>query len=417
VTTLKRGAGYFFGVGVAFFWSFLRMSAASATGVKFPGNGTFHVMWKSPIPGNSRYARSPGERRLLADFPAMLRTMLPVNWSVEIEEEPVTRIRAEATIRPDAILTIHAPDGNEAKIIVEAKQRLSPRDSPIVVSQLRRYQEVLGGEASGLVVAAYLPARTRELLTDAMLSYADVTGNVRLALDHPSVFIYTTGAPADPWPTDTSRPLRSLKGPTASRVVRALVDFRPPFGVQQLAERSSTSLSSVSRVFTFLEQEGLILREPYGPVTEVRWGDLIRRWTEDYSFSRSNLIRTYLEPRGLPALLDKLKAIPSRYAVTGSLAATTVAPIAAPRLATIYVDDAAETADRLRLRPTEAGTNVILAEPFDSVAYDRSCEIGGVRYAAPSQVAADLLTGPGRSPAEGEELIQWMQEHEDAWRH
>ena len=40
----------------------------------------------------------------------------------------------------------------------------------------------------------------------------------------------------------------------------------------------------------------------------------------------------------------------------------------------------------------------------------------GVWYAAPSQVAADLLTSPGRGPAEGEELIQWMQANEEAWR-
>lgn len=40
----------------------------------------------------------------------------------------------------------------------------------------------------------------------------------------------------------------------------------------------------------------------------------------------------------------------------------------------------------------------------------------GVWYAAPSQVAADLLTSPGRGPAEGEELIGWMMSNEDKWR-
>ena len=36
--------------------------------------------------------------------------------------------------------------------------------------------------------------------------------------------------------------------------------------------------------------------------------------------------------------------------------------------------------------------------------------------AALSQAAVDLLTGPGRGPAEADELIRWMREHEDAWR-
>ena len=210
--------------------------------------------------------------------------------------------------------------------------------------------------------------------------------------------------------------LRSLKGPTASRVIRALCDFRPPFGVQELAERSGTSLGSVSRVFAFLESDALIVRERYGPVTDVKWVDLIRRWTADYSFSKSNLTRTFLEPRGLPALLDKLRGDTWRYAITGSLAAAEIAPIAAPRLAAIYVDDVTEVAARLRLRPAEGSANVILAEPFDPVVYDRMRQTDGIYYAAPSQVAADLLTGPGRSAAEGEELIRWMQEYEEDWR-
>jgi hypothetical protein len=36
--------------------------------------------------------------------------------------------------------------------------------------------------------------------------------------------------------------------------------------------------------------------------------------------------------------------------------------------------------------------------------------------ASPSQVAVDLLTGPGREPSEGEELLLWMKGNEAAWR-
>jgi hypothetical protein len=349
-------------------------------------------------------------------LPTELRTMLPANWLVELEQDPTIPAIAKMVIRPDALMTIRAPDGNEAVVVIEARPQLSPRDVPSVTSQLRRYQEALDG-APGLVTASFLPTRTRDLLKEAMLSYADATGNVRLVLDRPAIFIYTTGVSSDPWTAEDARSLRSLKGPTAGRVVRALCDFRPPFGVQQLAERSGTSLGSVSRVFAFLESDALIFRERYGPVTDVKWDDLIRRWTVDYGFSKSNLIRTFLEPRGLPSLLDKLRGEPGRYAITGSLAAAEIAPIAPARLASIYVDDVAEVADRLRLRPADGSANVVLAEPFDPVVYDRTRQVAGIRYAAPSQVAADLLTGPGRSPAEGEELIRWMREHEDAWRH
>jgi hypothetical protein len=38
------------------------------------------------------------------------------------------------------------------------------------------------------------------------------------------------------------------------------------------------------------------------------------------------------------------------------------------------------------------------------------------QIAAPTQVAADLLNGPGRNPSEAEELLAWMSAHEGAWR-
>jgi hypothetical protein len=35
---------------------------------------------------------------------------------------------------------------------------------------------------------------------------------------------------------------------------------------------------------------------------------------------------------------------------------------------------------------------------------------------APTQLVVDLLTGPGREPSEGDELLAWMKRNEDAWR-
>jgi hypothetical protein len=186
--------------------------------------------------------------------------------------------------------------------------------------------------------------------------------------------------------------------------------------VEQLAKRSGISLASVSRVFALLDREALITRQPRGPIITVNWEGLIRRWSADYTFARANTTRTFLEPRGLPTLLNKLQTAAVPYAVTGSLAAAKIAPIAAPRLATIYADNIDRAAEQLGLRPAETGANVVLAEPFDNVVFERTWEIDRVTYAAPSQVAADLLTGPGRGPAEAEELIRWMKDHEDEWR-
>ena len=60
--------------------------------------------------------------------------------------------------------------------------------------------------------------------------------------------------------------------------------------------------------------------------------------------------------------------------------------------------------------------NVILIEPGDEGVFTGSTVQEGLSLAAPSQVAADLLTSPGRGPAEAEELLDWMGKNEDAWR-
>jgi hypothetical protein len=57
-----------------------------------------------------------------------------------------------------------------------------------------------------------------------------------------------------------------------------------------------------------------------------------------------------------------------------------------------------------------------LLTPFDDVVFERTSTKNGVTIAAISQVAADLLTSPGRGPNEAAALMQWMQENEDAWR-
>jgi hypothetical protein len=82
----------------------------------------------------------------------------------------------------------------------------------------------------------------------------------------------------------------------------------------------------------------------------------------------------------------------------------------------IYTPDIVALAEQLDLRPAERGANVILLEPFDAVVFERTSQRGEVICAAFGQVAPDLLTSPGRGPAEGEELLRWMAENENAWR-
>jgi hypothetical protein len=269
-------------------------------------------------------------------------------------------------------------------------------------------------DADVVVLAPFIGPEAQAKLTQSKLGYADATGNVRVTLRKPAVFIEAAGATKNPW--RENRGLLSLKGESAGDVVRALCDFRPPFGVRELVLRANLSLATVSRVVDLLERDATLERDARGLITRVDVPATIRRWARDYICLKAHHARLYLEPRGVGALIAKLPSLKPPVAVTGSLAAAAWAPVAAPRLATLYAPDATGVADALEIRPVETGGNVLVVEPRSPGVFARAVEIAGVTYAAPSQVAADLLTAPGRGPEEAEALLSWMEENENVWR-
>jgi len=266
-----------------------------------------------------------------------------------------------------------------------------------------------------LVLSRFLTSRTRSMLEKLGFSYADATGNLRIATRVPPIFIELSGAGSNPWAE--ARPLRSLRGPASARVVRALLDFRPPYPLRLLAELAGLPLGSASRVVSFLVSEALVERTGRGPIEDVDWKGLLKRWTQDYSFLKSNNSRFFLEPRGPRVFEARLREFEAgSYAVTGSLAASRRAEVAPAALAAVYVQNIEKAASRLGLRVAPSGGNVVLLEPLADLAFERTWTEDGVTLAALPQVAADLTTSPGRGPAEAEALVEWMEENEDAWR-
>jgi hypothetical protein len=91
-----------------------------------------------------------------------------------------------------------------------------------------------------------------------------------------------------------------------------------------------------------------------------------------------------------------------------------VAPVT---LATVYVDSPERCARELGLVPVDAGANVLLIGVSEADERARAFRgADGIVRCAASQVAADLLTGPGRGSSEGEALIEWMHANEPKWR-
>jgi hypothetical protein len=317
----------------------------------------------------------------------------------------------------DALVTVMEPEGSSITLVVEAKRSVATRDVSAILEQLRSSIDRAGLHPSApMVVARYLPPSTRERLERDGVSYADATGNLRLELDRPALFLRNVGEDRDPW-RGPGRPRGTLKGGAAAHVVRALVDFSPPYTVPELVARSRASTGATYRVVKFLEEEELLERQHRGAITTVRWRLIIERWSQDYGFLRRDVVQSFLFPRGVeqvPGLLRSIEDV--RYVLTGSIAAQSFAPYAPPRVAMIYVDDVPAVAQRLGLRPVDRGANVLLAASRDEVGFVRARRVEGIVTAAPSQIAVDLLTGPGRSASEGQAVLDWMEAHEREWR-
>jgi len=362
------------------------------------------------------------ERELLASLEAILADKVPEGWSVSVDREPSGRTQGQW--RPDALLVVEAPNKAKARLAVEVRASLYPRDAyalstelgslwlrpPVPKGRIPTVDDVDGV----LVVSRFLTERTRSMLEKLGFSYADATGNLRIATRVPPLFIEISGADANPWAED--RPLRSLRGPASARVVRALLDFQPPYPLRLLAEMAELPLGSASRVVSLLVSEAFVERTGRGPIEGVDWKGLLRRWSQDYSLLEANRSKFFLEPRGPKALLARLMELDGPYAVTGSLAASRRAEVAPAALAAVYVRNIDKVASRLGLRSAPSGGNVVLVEPLADVAFERTWDQEAITYAALPQVAVDLMTSPGRGPAEAEALIEWMEENEDAWR-
>ncbi|RSS80663.1 hypothetical protein EF919_40530 [Streptomyces sp. WAC02707] len=107
-------------------------------------------------------------------------------------------------------------------------------------------------------------------------------------------------------------------------------------------------------------------------------------------------------------------------AVTGSYAAQRFVHIAVGGQLMLYVAPwlgIDNVADYLGLLPvTEGADLLLLKEPDPFVRKRAAFADNAVQYVDLSQAALDCLAGPGRMPAEGEALLDFMEMYPEQWR-
>ncbi|MFI6899622.1 hypothetical protein ACIBKY_00100 [Nonomuraea sp. NPDC050394] len=362
----------------------------------------------------------PRETELEHLLYAVLRSMLPEEWVLKITREP----RWASEVGVDATFEIQTPDGALSHVHVETKRRIEPRDVDRLLSKISAYDKRYPSaettdRRAQLIAASYVSPRVRELLAAQGAGWFDPTGNLRLQLREPLIFIDRRGADRNPYPAQDRR-LRSLRGPGAARIVRALLDGRGFRGVRDLAAEAQVSAATSSRVLELLNRDSLLERDNGGAVVTVRKRSLVHRWVQDYGVTTSNHAVPMLSPRGAEQVFQSLPDYPGRYALTLSAALhaylpagrTAVTPLTLPAL---FVDDVMAAQRDLKLHLAPRGANVLLIEPFDEVVYRNPTVRAGLRYVSPAQAAADLLTGAGRSPEEGAQLLELLAESDREW--
>ena len=341
-----------------------------------------------------------------------LRRLLPPGW--QVDRRPSARGRASPITR------LLGPGGQVARLLCMPRSRVTARDVP---NLRERWHDSGPATADALlVVAPWLSVQTREVLARAGLSYVDAAGSLHLDVRDPAIFIHLDGAARDPAPP--LHGLRSLRGRGSGRALRALLDFAWPVdrtGIRELAAASGASAATLSRVVGLLEDDDLVGLDDKRTIERIDRSATIRRWARDYP-PRGSDAAMFLEPRGFDALERKLLATRARYVCTGGwgLSRRDVGLVAPPRVATLWVDEPGQFAEELALTLAERGGNVLLRRAWDDVVFDRewsgvSQSESTIRVAAAAQVAVDLLTGPGRDPAQGEALLAWMEHDFARW--
>ncbi len=351
-----------------------------------------------------------GEARLLDPAIELLSRRLPSDWVVE-------RARGGAGSEPPALAIQSGKGGGPTLVEVEIRSSVSARDVQALVGGPWKRRRTRDVNQAILLIASYIGPRARELLTDEGISYLDLTGNVRVSLNEPSIFIELQGAERDPSGTKSKRGLRGAK---VGSVVRVLADAAPPYTGADIARAANVNEGYLSRILETLAVEGLIERESFGPVMGVDWPAMLRRRAQELDLFGSAGTYLYVARQGTRRLLEDLKDCRSDPSptITGSFAAGRLRPVAAARLLVVYSMAPRELADDLRLLPAEVGADTVLVRPDNEVVFARSTrDEEGLTWAAPSQVAIDCLAGNGRMPAEGEAVIEWMRENERQWRY
>jgi hypothetical protein len=280
----------------------------------------------------------------------------------------------------------------ERVVVVEVSALGQPRQIRAAVTRLAEVRRDLPA-AYPMAAAVYIGPQSARILKDNNFGYVDLSGNCYLAFDH--VLIEKEGKRNV---RPSTRPLRSLFAPRATRVVRVLLaEPQRAWRLEELAKAAEVSLGHSHNVISRLEDLRWVERDQAQRIHLGKPADLLETWRESYTY-RTNEIASYFVPERVNRRLmaDVARAATAegrRYAFTLSAGLSLVAPM--PRLSALhcYVEgDPAPVAAALGLRPAgETDGALQLLAPYDPGVFYGVLEKAGLKVVSLPQLYVDLV--------------------------
>ncbi|HYE91422.1 MAG TPA: hypothetical protein VEA38_10395 [Terriglobales bacterium] len=296
--------------------------------------------------------------------------------------------------------------GQEHVFVLEVSSLGQPRQIRAVVTRFQDIKREMSG-AYPVATAVYIGPQSARILKNHGFGYVDLSGNCHLAFEH--VLIEKEGKRNV---RPSTRPLRSLFAPRATRVIRILLeDIGRAWRLEELAKAAGVSLGHSHNVVKRLEDLAWVERDGNQRIALGKPADLLDAWGDSYTY-RANEIAAYAAPerisrRFMAELARAVTAEGRRYAFTLG-AGLSLVVASSQRLTNIhcYVDgDPAPIARALGLRPAaEADANVHLLNPYEPGVFDGVLEKGGLKVAGLPQLYVDLLHYERRGRENAEHL-------------
>ncbi len=292
----------------------------------------------------------------------------------------------------------------EHALALEVVGLAQPRQIREAITRLNEIRQAIPG-AHPVAVSGYISPQSAAILRRNGLGYVDLSGNCYLAFEN--IHIEKEGKPNR---HPSTRPLRSLFAPRASRVIRALlVDPQHAWQLGELAKASEVSLGHAHNVVKRLEEMAWAARGEQQRIRLSKPGELLDAWREAYSY-RQNDVAAYFSPERITRkLMADIGAWAQRegrrYAFTLHAGAALVAPNIRFPIIHCYLEGESDSlGTALGLRRGEGEGNVHILIPYDQGVFYAPLLKGGLSVVCLPQLYIDLYGYERRGREQAEYL-------------